>query len=174
MHWLSAYRLLGLTVFGFWLPAVWWLGYTLLHHCKLDSRFWWMLALSVLTNTAGALVYHGQWGYALRDSLFWVVPLCLIVATDRTTLEIGLFTWISLLFTDMLFAACAPSVLPAGWSSMVLDMLSPGMSAGRWDSIGGAGLLDGLMIFPPLMMLLAVQVRGLRSRITSFWPSPIL
>lgn len=166
MHWLSGCRWLGLTVFGCWLPAVWWVGYALLHHRRLDWRTAQTLALATLITAAGALVYHGQWGYALRDSLFWVIPLYLIAATDRSPLEIGLVTWVSLIATDVLFAVGMPAVLPAGWSSLALDMLSPGMSAGRWDSIGGAGLLDGLTLFPVLMMVLAVQIRQVRTTVT--------
>lgn len=153
---LTEYTLLGFTIFGFWLPFIFWLAVGVWLLCLpkaanppvLDTTNAILvltsanLLLSVVTRNSHVLELH-QFGAIL------VAPLYFSLYAGRISLwVVGLAAYLSTLLTDALSALFLSAKAPMGFTWAPLDCIhAPVFDHFRW--ISGDGLADELVTVGP-------------------------
>ncbi len=173
MECLANIRFAGFTVFGFWIPLAVWLP-VLLYIAARSTERRLLLSVSFLCIALSLLsaveVVRSDGGYGVKmigEGLFFGLFLILEQLLGRRFAyhEIGAIVWMASIFTDLFSVVFIqnPLLLRAGYSMMLADALHfrwEGLPMHGWHSIGGAGILDGLLVIPVLVMLQMLMSRA--------------
>lgn len=166
MYFLSDIRYLGFTVFGFWLPLLFWSGYLLFF-----ARGVWkdlllmglsslMLTFYVRHNLPGFGPTFGLANYAFVS----IIPVYFLLGRAQVSYgHIGVVTYFSMLFIDVVGSPVTFSI-HTGWVPWLLVTQPYHMSAWVYHGIGGGGLLDDLVMAPLSAMVLIKMVHVLQNR----------
>lgn len=169
---LTGYRCFGFTDFGFWLPLGFWLIYGLclclwfrgeLKESLKDCLI--LIVLSVLVTFD--ITLPGVYGL---ENIGFITLLPLWFATIRSEasyMRVGLVTYLSALAVDFIGTPIM-SLQHTGWLPFLVLTQPYHDNLAHYQTIGGAGLLDGLLIAPFVSMLIVFMARTDWRTVVSF------
>lgn len=156
MHFLSNVRLDGFTVFGFWMPLIFWSCFLL-----FSAKNVWKDAF--INSIAAVLLTffvfrEGMVGLSDISSVSFIPVYFLFIQRKNDYWHIAVVTYISSLASDVIGSPVMGD-LHAGWLPYLLCTQGYTMQISFYQDIGGAGLLDGLVIDPVNAAMMVFMLR---------------